>query len=156
MQDLYLLTEGLNLVAAAENWEPRRTDTPVGVVPPSRGSDIDPVAQAATAGSGLSTGSAISPPPATSTAVTALPEYRIQQDRHTDPGAEIDGDIPPPSSMLAGQYGKADGGIDNRAPADTRAPVLTESEAWERVAREVRSLSCPVRRCLFPQLQSHA
>lgn len=143
-QDLYLFTEGLDLVANAENWELSCADTPIGVVPPSRAGVVDPVAQAASAGGELSAGAGTSPPPATPTAKITLPEHRTQQDR--DGGAEAAGGMQPPWSTLAERDGGAralGGGLEKQKPSATRPPSLTESEAWERVAREVRSTSSP-------------
>ena len=139
-------------MAPAENWQPGPADAPVGAVPPPpRGSEAEPNAQAATAGGELSAGAATSPPPAALTAAIAAPaeHHRGQQDRRS--GAEVAGDAPPPSSAPAERSGKARGldGDTKRGPAGARPPLLTESEAWERVAREVSSKrerassSCP-------------
>eukprot|EP00903_Cladosiphon_okamuranus_P016164 g14917.t1 len=99
-QDLYLFTEGLDLMATAENWEPGGADTPIGDTPPP--------------------------------------------DRHS--GAEIAGGKASPSSSHSERFGKARAlgrGNEKEEPACTRTPLLTESEAWERVAREV------FRRCFW-------
>lgn len=152
-QDLYLFTEGLDLMTIAENWKPGCADTPVGVFPPSCKSEIEPLAHASITASELSGGAATSPSPATSTAIAALPEHGDQQDRH--PGAEIAGGMTPPSSLPAGRFENAralDGGFEKQAPVGTRTPLLTESEAWERVAREVRSMSSS---CLYFATRFH-
>ena len=127
--DLHLFTEGTDLMATAESWGQGGSDRPAGVAP------------AASAASETREPSSAGTPGTTPGTAGTRPEQHASGGRE-----EAGGDLPVALPSPAGWHGEGERGREGHNEEEqgvvttARPPnlLLTESEAWEGVAREVR------------------